>query len=194
MAYRITRYANRKLYDPQRRRYVTLADLEKLIRAGREIKVEDARSGEDLTAMTLAQVIVEIEREGRTALPAAFLHELIKHGEAWGDFVRQSLRASLEGLVDSRREMDRVFQAWAARSGLLPEEKAAAEGSSRRATAPAPPGRMRRRAAAASPPDLSEEVAALKARLRQLERGVTRIRRAAARGPRKAKNRPRPRP
>jgi polyhydroxyalkanoate synthesis repressor PhaR len=172
MAYRIKRYGNRKLYDPQQRRYVTLQELEEMIRGGREIVVTDARSGEDLTAVTLAQIILEIEREGRTVLPAAFLHGLIKHGESWGEFVRASLHASLEGLIGSQRETDRIFRAWAVRSGLIPPEQ---ERPSRR------PGGSRRqegrRAAGGElPQSLQEDINALKARLRRLERGLTRKR------------------
>ena len=97
MAYVIKRYSNRKLYDTQESRYVTLEELEELIRAGREISVVDVSTGEDLTSVTLAQIILENERNHRAALPTVFLHQLIKHGEAWQDFVQRSLRSSLEG-------------------------------------------------------------------------------------------------
>src|SRR6476659_8694860 len=96
MAYVIKRYSNRKLYDTQESRYVTLEELEELIRAGREISVVDVSTGEDLTSV---------------------LHQLIKHGEAWQDYVQKSLRSSLEGLMTSQREADRVLREWAARAG-----------------------------------------------------------------------------
>ncbi len=120
MAYMIKRYSNRKLYDVQESRYVTLDELEEMIRAGREISVVDATSGEDLTSVTLAQIIVENERSRRAALPTAFLHQLIKHGESWQNFVQQSLQSSMEGVVSSQREADRIFREWAARAGLIP--------------------------------------------------------------------------
>ena len=94
MAYVIKRYSNRKLYDTQESRYVTLEELEELIRAGREISVVDVSTGEDLTSVTLAQIILENERNHRAALPTVFLHQLIKHGEAWQDFVRMNPGAS----------------------------------------------------------------------------------------------------
>ena len=125
MAYVIKRYANRKLYDVQESRYVTLEELEGLIRAGKEISVVDANSGADLTSVTLAQIILENERSRRAALPTAFLHQLIKHGETWQDFVQTSLRASMEGIITSQREADRVFREWAARAGLTPPEEPA---------------------------------------------------------------------
>ena len=117
MTYVIKRYSNRKLYDTQESRYVTLEEIEEMIRGGKEISVVDASSGEDLTSVTLAQIILENERNHRAALPSAFLHQLVKHGEAWQDFVQRSMRSSLEGIISSQREMDRVFRDWAMRAG-----------------------------------------------------------------------------
>ena len=120
MAYVIKRYTNRKLYDAQERRYVTLEELEGMIRAGRQITVRDAASGEDLTSVTLAQILLEKERQQRAVLPTAFLHQLIQYGEAWQDFVLTSLKAHLEGLITSQREADRVFRNWMVQCGWLP--------------------------------------------------------------------------
>ena len=137
MAYVIKRYSNRKLYDTQESRYVTLEELEELIRAGREISVVDVSTGEDLTSVTLAQIILENERNHRATLPTAFLHQLIKHGEAWQDFVQKSLRSSLEGIMTSQREADRVLREWASRAGWLTVASPAAE-PARRRSAPRP--------------------------------------------------------
>jgi polyhydroxyalkanoate synthesis repressor PhaR len=157
MAYMIKRYSNRKLYDVQESRYVTLDELEEMIRAGREISVVDATTGEDLTSVTLALIIVENERNRRAALPTAFLHQLIKHGEAWQDFVQKSLHSSMEGLVTGQREADRVFKEWAARFGLI--------------TPTEPAGREEKapEAAAQDAEGLRNEVDALKEKLRLLE-------------------------
>lgn len=119
MTYVVKRYSNRKLYDTQESRYVTLEELEELIRAGKEISVVDVSTGEDLTSVTLAQIILENERNHRVALPTSFLHQLIKHGEAWQEFVQKSLRSSLEGILTNQREADRVFREWVARAGFV---------------------------------------------------------------------------
>ncbi|MGH7267363.1 MAG: polyhydroxyalkanoate synthesis regulator DNA-binding domain-containing protein [Candidatus Rokuibacteriota bacterium] len=150
----IKRYANRKLYDQSRSRYVTLEELEELIRQGREIRVVDAVTGEDLTSLTLAQIILENARGRKSSLPPSFLHQLIKHGEAWQDFVQQSLQASLSGIVASQREAERVLREWGSRAGWWPGTSDPRE--------PAPPG-------PAEADDLRAEVAALKAKLRDLE-------------------------
>jgi polyhydroxyalkanoate synthesis repressor PhaR len=159
MAYVIKRYSNRKLYDTQESRYVTLEEIEEMIRAGREISVVDAASGEDLTSVTLTQIILENERTRRASLPAAFLHQLIKHGQSWQDFVQRSMRASLEGMVSSQRDMERIFRDWSMRAGwgaMGVSPPAAAE--PRRDGAPAEDAEK-----------LREEVAALRDRLRSLE-------------------------
>jgi polyhydroxyalkanoate synthesis repressor PhaR len=153
MAYVIKRYSNRKLYDTQESRYVTLEEIEEMIRGGREISVVDASSGEDLTSVTLTQIILEHERNHRGTLPTGFLHQLIKHGEAWQDFVQRSMRSSLEGIVTNQREMEKVFRDWTARSGWGPP--AAAE--------------VKRESAEPDAERLREEVSSLRERLRALE-------------------------
>ena len=153
MAYVIKRYSNRKLYDTQDSRYVTLEEIEEMIRGGREISVVDAASGEDLTSVTLAQIILEHERNHRGTLPTGFLHQLIKYGEAWQDVVQRSMRSSLEGLVTNQREMERVFRDWATLAGWGPPGG----------------GDVKRESAEPDGDRLREEVSALRERLRALE-------------------------
>ncbi|MCI0547965.1 MAG: polyhydroxyalkanoate synthesis regulator DNA-binding domain-containing protein [Candidatus Rokubacteria bacterium] len=163
MAYVIKRYSNRKLYDTQASRYVTLEELEELIRAGKEIAVVDVATGEDLTSVTLAQIILENERSHRAGLPAAFLHQLVKHGEAWQDFFQKSMRSSLESILTSQRDADRVFREWVGRAGWLPPTPPAT------ATAGEKTERPERKPDAPETESLREEVAALRAQLRALE-------------------------
>lgn len=119
----IKRYSNRKLYDVQESRYVTLDDLAEIIRRGREVSVVDADTGEDLTAMILTEILVENARSRRTSLPAAFLSQLIRHGDAWDEFVQKSLRASMGAVATSQREFERIYQQWANQTGLAASEE-----------------------------------------------------------------------
>jgi polyhydroxyalkanoate synthesis repressor PhaR len=151
----IKRYANRKLYDQGRSRYVTLEELEEFIRQGRAIRVVDAVSGEDLTSQTLAQIILDTARGGRSALPIAFLHQLIQHGTAWQAFIQESLQSGLAGIVASQRETERALQDWGARAGWWPSDHEVPR---------AAPGADTSDAAG-----LRAEVAALKEKLRELE-------------------------
>ena len=170
MAYVIKRYSNRKLYDTQESRYVTLEEIEEMIRAGREISVVDASSGEDLTSVTLTQIILENERNRRANLPSAFLHQLIKHGEAWQDFVQRTMRSSLEGFVSSQRDMERVFREWSSRAGWGPPGTGTAAADAKREAEGKREGSdVKRDGGEAEAEKLREEVSALRDRLRSLE-------------------------
>jgi polyhydroxyalkanoate synthesis repressor PhaR len=74
----IKRYANRKLYDPEARRYVTLERVAALVARGDEIEVRDQSSGEDLTNLVLAQALLEGVRQRTTRIPRQVLTRLIR--------------------------------------------------------------------------------------------------------------------
>ncbi len=73
----VKRYSNRKLYDTVESRYVTLPQIAELVRQGQEVRIIDNATKEDLTRMTLAQILYEEERKQSRALPIAALKELI---------------------------------------------------------------------------------------------------------------------
>jgi len=75
----IRRYSNRKLYDTNESRYVTLTQVAALVRAGEEIKVIAKDTNSDLTAATLALIIFEEEKRG-ARLPIAGLRRIIQTG------------------------------------------------------------------------------------------------------------------
>ena len=75
----IKRYTNRKLYDTVESRYVTLDEIAQMIKGGAEVKIIDNRSKEDLTSVTLAQIIFEEEKK-RSHMPLGFLREIIRNG------------------------------------------------------------------------------------------------------------------
>jgi polyhydroxyalkanoate synthesis repressor PhaR len=73
----IKKYGNRRLYDTAGSRYVNLDDLAALVRAGKEVRVVDAKTGRDLTRVTLTQIITEDARDKPTGLPLELLRQLI---------------------------------------------------------------------------------------------------------------------
>ena len=77
----IKRYGNRKLYDTQESRYVTLDDIAGFVKGGEDLRVVDNDSGEDLTAVTFAQIILEEERKKNGLLPLPILRNIIAQGE-----------------------------------------------------------------------------------------------------------------
>lgn len=76
----IKRYPNRKLYDKQEKKYITLDQIAELIRDGYDIQVIDHSTGEDLTALTLSQIIFEQEKRQSGFLPRSILTNLIQAG------------------------------------------------------------------------------------------------------------------
>jgi polyhydroxyalkanoate synthesis repressor PhaR len=74
----IKRYSNRKLYNTQAKRYVTLEGIADLIRQGEEVQVVDHETGDDITALIQAQTIFELERKLKGALPGSVLTNLIR--------------------------------------------------------------------------------------------------------------------
>jgi polyhydroxyalkanoate synthesis repressor PhaR len=79
----IKRYANRKLYDTQHSRYVTLDQISEMIRNGDEVKIVDNKTKEDLTSVTLAQIIFEEEKKQRSFLPLTAMRNIIQNGGEW---------------------------------------------------------------------------------------------------------------
>ena len=73
----IKKYGNRRLYDTASSRYVNLDDIAELIRQGKSVQVVDAKSGQDLTRVTLTQIITEDAKDKPTGLPLELLRQLI---------------------------------------------------------------------------------------------------------------------
>lgn len=73
----IKRYSNRKLYDTRESRYVTLLQIAEFVRAGQEVQIIDNNSKEDLTEITLAQIIFEEQKNASRSVPLQTLKEII---------------------------------------------------------------------------------------------------------------------
>jgi polyhydroxyalkanoate synthesis repressor PhaR len=84
----IKRYPNRKLYDLTESRYITLDEIAEHVRAGGEVSVVDSKSGEDITAVTLAQVLLGEEKKNRPVVPIQRLMTLLQTG---GEFLHKRL-------------------------------------------------------------------------------------------------------
>src|SRR5512143_1844718 len=90
----IKRYTNRKLYDTVESRYVTLDEIAEMIKGGQEVKVVDNRTKEDLTSVTLAQIIFEEEKK-TSKMSLRMLRDLIRHGgEKAQAFVEERVEAA----------------------------------------------------------------------------------------------------
>src|SRR5882672_2593413 len=106
----VKRYGNRKLYDTSESRYVTLEEIGRWVKAGEEVKILENDTGEDLTAVTFAQIILEEERRKSGLLSLRVLREIIQHGEAalqglsaTVDRGMEAIRSGTEGIASMPR-------------------------------------------------------------------------------------------
>lgn len=117
----IKKYANRRLYNTAKSSYVTLDDLSKMVRAGEDFGVYDAKTGEEITRSVLTQIIVEEEGKGKdhNMLPTNFLRELIRlYGDPLQGMVPGYLDAAMEAFNENQEQMRKAFGAGAAISSF----------------------------------------------------------------------------
>src|SRR5260221_14015289 len=93
----IKRYANRKLYDTEHSRYVTLDQISEMIRQGDDVKIVDNKTKEDLTTVPLAQIIFEEEKKQRSFLPLGAMRNIIQNGSEWFAEAQRRVQSILPG-------------------------------------------------------------------------------------------------
>lgn len=93
----IRKYENRRLYDTSTSRYINLEDVAAMIREGADVKVIDARTGQDLTRVVLTQIIVEDAKEQPAGLPLELLRQLIMATDRAGqEFIMWYLKTAFD--------------------------------------------------------------------------------------------------
>lgn len=148
----IKKYENRRLYDTSRSRYINLEEIAALVREGHDVRVVDAKTGEDLTRSTLMQIIVDDNKAGSSGLPLELMRQLIVASDKVG---RDFLSWYLNSAFDAYGKVQQSF-----RSGL----------SDLQAAATSPIDSIRQMFRTQQEPKTEEdEVAALKKRLDELE-------------------------
>lgn len=104
----IKKYGNRRLYDMGLSRYITLEELEEKVRGGAEVRVLDAKTNDDLTQQTLAQIILE-SRGAARLLPVPLLAQLIRmKDEALAEFFGRYVSGALELYLQARQGAEAV--------------------------------------------------------------------------------------
>jgi polyhydroxyalkanoate synthesis repressor PhaR len=102
----IKRYANRKLYDTQHSRYVTLDQISVMIREGDDVKIIDNKSKEDLTSITLAQIIFEEEKKQKSFLPLQTMRNIIQTG---GESIQQLVNQAQSKAFEVQRKVTDIL-------------------------------------------------------------------------------------
>ena len=106
----IKRYANRKLYNTDTSRYITLKGIAELIEAGEDVRVVDNETGEDITSVALSQILVDHERESRS-VPKTLLSDLIQRsGDALYGALRRGVGDASESLEELQRNVRRFIR------------------------------------------------------------------------------------
>ena len=98
----IKRYGNRKLYDTELSRYVTIEEVANHIRNGISVKIIDNKTGEDITGTTLALIVLEAEKKQRTRTSSSILEAVIKTGTLT-DFIAASTDSVKTGLEEAEK-------------------------------------------------------------------------------------------
>lgn len=102
----IKKYPNRRLYDTVESRYITLADIRRLVTDKVDFIVIDKKSQEDITRSILLQVIAEQEHMGEPLMSQDFLSQVIRsYGGAMQGFVGSYLEQSLKLLASQQQQM-----------------------------------------------------------------------------------------
>lgn len=159
----VKKYGNRRLYDTEESRYVRLEEIAERIRTGADVQVVDAKTGADLTAPTLAQIIFE-DRNAARLLPVPLLLQLIRMGDGpLADFLGRYVGWALEMYLQATSGIGGLYNPF---SALRPFP----------APAPVPPPERPRPPEPAAPAardelgDLRREVAALRRSLKRTPR------------------------
>jgi polyhydroxyalkanoate synthesis repressor PhaR len=92
---RIKRYPNRRFYASHTSSYLSLADIEELVRSGQDVEIVDSQTGEDLTRAILVQVIAEKHPDKMAMFPSAMLHAMLRANDLMTSFLQDYFRNSL---------------------------------------------------------------------------------------------------
>jgi polyhydroxyalkanoate synthesis repressor PhaR len=176
----IKKYGNRRLYDTERSRYITLDELAELIRRGEgeDVRVEGAKDGQDLTTATLAQIIVE-SRGAARLLPVPILLQLIRMGDsALAEFLGTYVTWALEAYLQAKKGAQAMapFNPFLAPGSGIARLFGLTPGATAGAPAPQPPVENADAPAAKTQPS-QDDVAALRRELEELKDSLKKGRR-----------------
>jgi polyhydroxyalkanoate synthesis repressor PhaR len=162
---RISRYPNRRFYDHSTSSYVSLENIEELVHSGKMVEIRDSQSDEDLTRSVLARIIIERQPDKMQLFPVDMLHFIVRSNDVMSDFLRDYFRHALPYLEYLQRHSAAAVttlvqpvhwvKAWL--DSIAPRSSKSNEPLKTEATG------------ADRAIGLSERIAELEARLRQLE-------------------------
>ena len=109
----LKKYANRRLYDTEKRSFVSLSQVAELVKQGRELEISDDKTGEDVTAFILTQIVLEEAKKKTLLLPVSLLYLLIRYGDSvLSEFFDNYLEQILKNYLGYKSAMDSQFRTW----------------------------------------------------------------------------------
>ncbi|HEX9047473.1 MAG TPA: polyhydroxyalkanoate synthesis regulator DNA-binding domain-containing protein [Verrucomicrobiae bacterium] len=103
----IKKYPNRRYYDTTHSRHLTLDEIRSLIQAGHDLKATDAKTGDDITAQLLTQIILELETAKLDSFPVPLLLRLIRmNDQLVKDFIEKYFNQALQSFFDYQRQIE----------------------------------------------------------------------------------------
>ena len=117
----IRKYPNRRYYDATHSRHLTLEEIRSLISQGFDIKVTDSKSGADITAQVLAQIILELDTPKIDSFPVALLLRMIRSNDlAVRDFVENYFNQAFKAFSDYQNQMEERMRQMQQATGVFP--------------------------------------------------------------------------
>ncbi|MFZ0240953.1 MAG: polyhydroxyalkanoate synthesis regulator DNA-binding domain-containing protein [Desulfobacterales bacterium] len=109
----LKKYANRRLYDTTRSAYVTLEQVAEMIKTGHFVTAVDAKTGADVTAFVLTQIVLEEAKTKNALLPPPLLHMIIRYGDnLLGEFFEKYLEQIFQNYLAYKSRVDDQFKQW----------------------------------------------------------------------------------
>ncbi|HEX8301575.1 polyhydroxyalkanoate synthesis repressor PhaR [Sphingomonas sp.] len=174
----IKKYANRRLYNTETSSYITLDHLAAMTREGRDFKVVDAKTDDDITHNVLTQIIMEEESRGSSMLPVNFLRQLISlYGDSMQAMVPGYLEASMESFRRNQEQFKTAVEGAFANSPFaeMTKRNLAMFEAAASAFKPGETGAAGTPANAAPDAESGDDVAALKAELARLQDKIEKL-------------------
>jgi polyhydroxyalkanoate synthesis repressor PhaR len=109
----LKKYNNRRLYDTEQSKYVTIEEVSELIKTGREVHIVDAQTKDDVTAFVLTQIVLEEAKKKNILLPTPVLHLIIRYGDnALGEFIEKYLQKTIQNYLKYKKAFDEQMKKW----------------------------------------------------------------------------------
>jgi len=109
----LKKYTNRRLYDTEKSRYVTLEQVADLVKSGRRVEIVDAKTKEDVTAFILTQIVLEEAKAKNILLPVPVLHLIIQYGNnVLSEFFQNYLQKTIQNYLEYKKAFDNQIQKW----------------------------------------------------------------------------------